>query len=102
MTTGDVSLNLSYFKDFEYTAVGSDSRFLSQSPDRESQPVYDTALVGTAQWQDPRLVPIRIPVALQSCSWFKFRLETSDDIMLVGHEIEFAARGTTVVAGKTS
>jgi hypothetical protein len=102
MTTGDVSLNLSYFKDFEYTAVGSDSRFLSQSPDRESQPVYDTALVGTAQWQDPRLVPIRIPVALQSCSWFKFRLETSDDIMLVGHEIEFAARGTTIVAGKTS
>lgn len=100
-TTGSVTLNLSYFKDFEYVAVGSDSRYIAQPPDRENQPVYDTALVGTAEWQDSRLVPVRIPVALESCSWFKFRLETTDDIMLVGHEIEFAARGTTVIAGKT-
>lgn len=101
MTTGSVTLNLSYFKDFEYTAVASDSRFIAQPPDRENQPVYDEAIVNTAQWQDARLVPIRIPVALESCSWFKFRLETTDDIMLIGHEIEFMARGTTVIAGKT-
>jgi hypothetical protein len=99
-TTGSVTVTLKHYKDFEPTAVGTNSRYVYQPPDTASQPVYDTALVGTTAWQESRLVPLRIPVAQQSCSWFKFRIETTDDILLVAYELEFRARGTQVVAGK--
>jgi hypothetical protein len=59
-------------------------------------------VIGTDQWQDTRLTPIRIPVAQTSCSWFKFRLTTTDDILLIGYEVEYTARGTAVIAGKTA
>ena len=101
-TTGSVTLNLEDFKDFEYAPVGTNTVYLAQPPDQANQPVFDTALIGTDQWQDTRLVPIRIPIAQQSCSWFKFRLTTTDDILLIGYELDFAARGTSVIAGKTA
>jgi len=99
-TTGSVTVKLKAYKDFEYTVANTDERFLYQPPDQASQPVYNTGIVGTAVWQDPRLVPIRIPVAVQSCSWFKFRIETTDDILLVGYELDYVSRGTMVIAGK--
>lgn len=101
-TTGSVNLRLEDFRDFEYTPTGSDSRFLAQPPDQTNQPVFGSAVIGTDQWQDTRLTPVRIPVAQTSCSWFKFRLTTTDDILLIGYEVEYTARGTTVIAGKTA
>ena len=100
MTRGNVTINFRYYKDFEHEQVGSDSRFKFQPPDQTDQPVYDSAVVGTDTWQESRLVPIRLPVALQSCSWFKWGMETTDDVTLVGYEVEFVARGTVTVAGK--
>ena len=101
-TTGSVSVKLKAYKDFEYTVVNTDERFLYQPPDQANQPVYNSAVTGTAAWQDPRLVPIRVPVAVQSCSWFKFRIETTDDVLLVGYELDYVSRGTMVIAGKRS
>jgi hypothetical protein len=101
-TTGDVKLNLAHFKDFGYTEVGTNKTYLAQPADTASQPVLDTGLVGTAKWQRAQLVPVRISVAQQSCSWFKFRLETTDDIMFVGYEIDYQSRGVRVIAGKTA
>ena len=100
-TTGSVSLNLSFFKDFEHDPVGENKRFLYQPPDQGELPVYGKGRVGTAEWQDARLCPIRVPVALQSCSWFKFKVETTDDVLLVGYELVYASKGTTVIAGRT-
>lgn len=113
MTTGSVNVKLSYYKDFDdENVVGSDKSYLAQPPDQAKQPVFDSAIIdtgilasptpGSAKWQATRLVPLRIPVAVQSCSWFKFRLETTDDILLIGYELEFMARGTQVIAGKTA
>ncbi len=99
-TTGTVSLKFSFYKDYEYTAVHTDKRYVAQSPDQAEQPVYDEATLGTDAWQDARLVPIRVACAMQSCSWFKFRLETSDDVLFVGYEVEYKARGTQVIAGR--
>jgi len=100
-TTGSVNLLIDDFKDFEYTPSGSDTRFVAQPPDQTLQPVFGTAIIGTDQWQDTRLVCIRVPIAQQSCSWFKFRLTTTDDLLLVGYELEYVARGTNVIAGRT-
>lgn len=101
-TTGSVTLNLKHYKDFEHGAVGQNYKYIAQPPDAANQPVYDTAITDRDTWQESRLVPIRIPVAQQSCSWFKFGIETTDDILLVGYEIEYVSRGTQVIAGKTA
>jgi len=101
-TTGSVTLNLKHYKDFEHEAVGQNYKYLAQPPDAKDQPVYDSAITDLDTWQESRLVPIRIPVAQQSCSWFKFGIETADDILLVGYEIEYTSRGTQVIAGKTA
>ena len=103
MSTGSVNIDLAYYKDFDNaTVTGRENKYIAQSPDRAKQPVYDTAILDTDVWQTSRLVPIRIPVAVQSCSWFKFSIETTDDLVLVGYELEFGVKGTQVVAGKTS
>lgn len=102
MTTGTVTLTINHYKDFEYTKTGTNAAYVAQPPDQEKQPVYDTAVVGTDEWQSTRLVPIRVPVAQQSCSWFKFQVTTTDDLVLVGYEIEYKVRGTQVVAGRLS
>lgn len=100
MTAGDVKVSLKHYKDFEYTEVGANSAYVAQPPDRDAQPVYDEALVATAAWQRARLVPLRIPVAQQSCSWFQFEVTTTDDLVLVGYELEYKARGTQATAGR--
>jgi hypothetical protein len=99
-TRGEITVDLSFFKDFEYSPLASDTRFVYQPPDRADQPVYDSAVVGTDAWQDAQLVPLRVPVAVQSCSWFKFQLQTTNDVIFVGYEIEYVSRGTTTIAGK--
>jgi hypothetical protein len=99
-TRGDITINFKYYKDFESAELAVDTRFIYQPPDRANQPVLGSAVIGTDKWQDSRLVSIRLPVAVQSCSWFKFRVETTDDILLVGYEVEYVARGSVVVEGK--
>jgi hypothetical protein len=101
MTTGSVTLKLEDLKDFEYSPVDTNTQYIAQPPDQTEQPVYGKAVIGTDQWQDTRLSPIRIPIAQQSCSWFKFRLTTADDLVLVGYELEYTSRGTNVIAGRT-
>lgn len=102
MTTGSVALVVDDFKDFEYEPIGTNGVYLAQPPDQSPQPVYGTAIIGTDAWQDTRLAPIRIAIAQRSCSWFKFRLTTTDDLVLVGYELEYTARGTNVIAGRTT
>ena len=101
LTGGNVVVNLTHYKDFNPAITGTNTSYITQPPDQADQPVYGSAVIGTSPWEDGRLVPIRIPVAQQSCSWFKFAIETQNDLTLVGYELEFAARNTRVVAGKT-
>lgn len=99
-TTGSVLLKLKHYKDFDHEAAGQDEQYIAQPPDAANQPVYDAAVADVDKWQESRLVPIRIPIAQQSCSWFKFSLETTDDILFIGYEVEYVVRGTQVIAGK--
>ena len=101
LTGGDVTVNLTHYKDFDPAEAGTNTSYITQPPDQANQSVYGTAVVGTSAWQDGRLVPIRIPVAQRSCSWFKFSIQTQSDMTLVGYELEYVARNTRVIAGKT-
>ena len=99
LTAGSVTVKTYAYKDFERTG-GANREFLGQPPDSADQPVYDTAVLGTDEWDDPRLVPLRIPVAQQSCAWFKWELVSTDDFVVVGAEVEYKMPGTSTIAGK--
>jgi hypothetical protein len=94
-----VSVSSTAYKDFDRT--GSENRsFLAQPPDTLNVPVYDSALMDKDEWAEMRLVPLRIPVAQQSCSWFAAEVTTTDDLVIVGLEIEYKLPPTTTIAGK--
>ena len=103
MTTGTVKVSISYYKDFDgLNMIGEEVDYVAQPPDSDELPVYDTAVLEESVWTDSRLIPLRIPVAVESCSWFRFELKTTDDLILVGYELEYMSRGTQVVAGRTA
>jgi hypothetical protein len=99
MTTGSVNITLTHYKDFSRTAT-TERAYLAQPPDATALPVLDSAVLDATEWETARLVPIRIAVASQSCAWFAFEFETSNDLVFVGWEVEYNTRGTRVIAGQ--
>ena len=107
-TTGSVGIEVEAYKDFLFEPTGPSQKYKLQPPDATLKPVYgpstfpvtrETAVWDKSLWQGLNIVPIRVGVAVQSCSQFAFGFETSDDVVLVGYEVEFTARGTRTIAG---
>jgi hypothetical protein len=94
MTSGSVTVQTEAYKDFERTG-GANRPYQAQPPDAAAQVVYDTVVLGSGEWDEARLVPLRIPVAQQSAAWFKWGLESTDDLTVIGP-------GTQVIAGRRS
>ena len=100
LTTGRPTVTVKHLKDFSLTAVEERS-YEAQPPDAADLPVYDFAQLGTATaYRKERLVPLRVSVAQQSCSWFAFQVSTSDDLVIVGHEIEYKFGKARTIMGK--
>ena len=99
MTTGDVNITMRHYKDFILTPV-LERTYLAQPPDAAVLPTLDKTALGSANYLKERLVPLRYSIAHQSAAWFCFELETTDDIIIVGHEYEFTTKGTKVVMGR--
>jgi len=97
-TTGDPSVALVWRKDWSYQANTGRALKL-QPPDAAEVQTYGEAVLPST-WERERVVPLRYAVAVQSCAWFQFEVSTSDDVVLVGWEVEFTARGTRVVEGR--
>ena len=102
LTQGDNPISIEYFKDFYYTGTASVGRKL-QRADHTDQSVYNTAEVVTGSdkpWEEPLATAIRYPVAQGSCSYFQFKVNTENDMVLIGYAVEFTASGTKMIAGK--
>lgn len=99
MTTGSVNVATVAYKDYQREGIANRA-YLAQPPDATNLPVYDTATIGSAVWEETQLVPLRIAVAQQSCAWFAVELATSDDLIIVGYEVEYRQPGTATIAGK--
>jgi hypothetical protein len=99
MTTGDASITMRHYKDFSLTPV-IERTYLAQPPDAAALPTMDKTLLGSTEYRTERLVPLRYSVAHMSAGWFCFEVETTADIILVGHEYEFTTKGTKVVMGR--
>jgi len=107
-TTGSFGLEVEAYKDYNFDPVGPSQSYKMQPPDADLKPVYgpstfpvtkETAVWNTSRWQGIRVVPVRVSVAVQSCAWFAFAFKTTDDVVLIGWEVEYTARGTRVTAG---
>lgn len=107
-TTGSVDLEVEAYKDFNFDPVGPSQAYKLQPPDQDPKPVFgpttfpvsrETATWNASRWQGVRVVPIRVGVAVQSCAHFSFGFKTSDDVLFIGYEVEYTARGTRVTAG---
>jgi hypothetical protein len=107
-TSGSFGIEVEAYKDFLFEPVGPSQKYKLQPPDQALKPVYgpstypvtrETAVWDTSLWQGLNIVPIRVGVAVQSCAQFAFGFKTSDDVVLVGWEVEFNARGTRTIAG---
>jgi hypothetical protein len=99
MTTGDASITMRHYKDFSLTPV-LERTYLAQPPDADVLPTMDSTVLGTASYRKERLVPLRYSVAHMSAAWFCFEIETTADLIIVGHEYEFTTKGTKVVMGR--
>ena len=100
MTTGDSTITMRHYKDFDLVPV-LERTYLAQPPDAVELPTLDKTVLGAPEtYQPERLVPLRYSVAHMSAAWFCFELETTADIILVGHEYEFTTKGTKVVMGR--
>ena len=107
-TTCSLGIEVEAYKDFLFEPVGPSQNYKLQPPDATLKAVYgpstfpvtrETAVWDKSLWQGLNVVPIRVGVAVQSCAQFAFGFKTSDDVVLIGYEVEFTARGTRTIAG---
>jgi len=99
-TTGSVSVVVRVYKDWQRTFY-SERGYLAQPADAALMPVLNTVVLDSdSEWDRAHAVPIRVAVAHQSCSWFAFEVETTDDLVLVGYSVEFQQRGTITTEGQ--
>lgn len=98
LTTGDITVALRWRKDWAY-AWTTARPFKLQPPDRAELDTFDEATL-PATWERARVVPLRIPVAAQSCAWWQFEVQTTEDVVVVGWQVEYQTRGTRVIEGR--
>jgi len=99
MTTGDVTITIKHLKDFNYVAV-AERTYLCQPPDATALPVFDKTIIGQDQYENKRLIPLRVSVAQLSCAHYAFEFTTDEDISFVGWEVEYVSKGVRVIAGQ--
>jgi hypothetical protein len=99
-TTGTVPVTVRVYKDWERVFY-SERSYEAQPADAVQMPVLDTVTLDSgAEWERLQAVPLRVAVAVQSCSWFSFEIETSDDLTLVGWSVDYQERGTMTIEGR--
>ena len=102
LTTGDVNLDVTVYKDREWANGITSPTIVMQRADHPDQPVYadERYVFGKVNWQDKLLTQIRVDVANLSCSEFAWEFETSDRIEFIGYTVEYQLDQTKTIRGK--
>jgi len=100
LTTGAPKITMRHYKDFSLAPI-IERTYVAQPPDAKPLPELDKAVLGASAttFQDARLVPLRFSVAHQGAAWWAFGFETTDDLVLVGFEVDFVQSSTKVIQG---
>lgn len=101
MSTGTApTIQMKALRDFA-NGEGLTKDTICQPADIDKLPVFDTAVMGVAKYEDEHVISLRVPVGSFICTHFAFKLSTQEDITLLGYTIEFEV-GSTVIEGKKS
>lgn len=99
LTTGAPKITMRHYKDFSLTAV-LERTYIAQPPDASPLPELDAAvLAGGGAYTEARLVPLRFSIAHQSAAWWAFGIETLDDLVFIGFEVDFVPSTTLTIKG---
>ena len=100
-TGGDTTISMEVYRDYDYNSYETTQGVKQQRADFADQNVYDVvALDNDKYWEEPMVTPIRFDVHNGSCSWFRWRISTNVDVVVVGYAVDFTAGGTRIIAGK--
>lgn len=100
-TGGDQSISLDYYMDFDYNNTYLTVALRQQRPDFFDQNVYDKVQLDVdAYWEEPLVTTIRYDVHSQACSYFQWRIQTQEDVHIIGYAIDFTSSGMRVIKGK--
>ena len=100
-TGGSQKITLTYLKDFDYNLQTNATKGILQRPDFTDQKIYDLVELDKGDfWEEPIMTPIRFDVHNASCSWFRWQIETTEDVVVVGYAIDFTASNMRIIAGK--
>ena len=98
---GDQAIPLEYCMDFNYTSPEQTVGLRQQRPDFDDQVVYDKVVLDTeAFWEEPLITTIRYDVYSQACSHFQWKIETTEDMHIIGYAVDFTGNGMRVIQGK--
>lgn len=101
-TSGDNSINVSWYRDRDWSTVinNSSPQITIQRADHPDQPVYGTAVWNTDNWQDTYFTQVRIDVGQFGCSDFAFQIETNNPVQITGYAIELNTSPQETIAAK--
>ena len=98
---GDQAIPLEYCMDFNYTSPEQTVGLRQQRPDFDDQVVYDKVVLDTeAFWEEPLITTIRYDVYSKACSHFQWKIETTEDMHIIGYAVDFTGNGMRVIQGK--
>lgn len=99
-TTGSNAVPMEVIKDHDYSGTAATAR-QQQAPRGELQAVYDTAVWGTNIWEKSRLTAVRYDLpSIRSGASVAWEVETTDDLIICGYELQSVGDGRSEDAGR--
>jgi len=100
-TGGDTTVSMDVYRDYDYNTYSTTTGVKLQRADFADQNVYDLVKLDDDKfWEEPMVTPIRFDVHNGSCSWFRWRIQTTVDVIVIGYAVDFTVSGTRIIAGK--
>lgn len=100
-TGGDTTVSMDVYRDYDYNTYSTTTGVKLQRADFADQNVYDLVKLDDDKfWEEPMVTPIRFDVHNGSCSWFRWRIQTTVDVIVIGYAVDYTVSGTRIIAGK--
>jgi hypothetical protein len=100
-TGGDTTVSMDIYRDYDYNTYSTTTGVKLQRADFADQNVYDLVKLDDDKfWEEPMVTPIRFDVHNGSCSWFRWRIQTTVDVIVIGYAVDYTVSGTRIIAGK--
>ncbi len=100
-TGGNTTVSMDVYRDYDYNTYSTTTGVKLQRADFADQNVYDLVKLDDDKfWEEPMVTPIRFDVHNGSCSWFRWRIQTTVDVIVIGYAVDYTVSGTRIIAGK--